>query len=67
MTCTLCPRACGVDRTSAKGFCGAGERPAIARAALHFWEEPSLSGTRGSGAIFFADAIWIACFANTTK
>ena len=53
MTCTLCPRACGVNRTSAKGFCGAGERPAIARAALHFWEEPSLSGTRGSGAIFF--------------
>lgn len=53
MTCTLCPRACGVDRTSAKGFCGAGERPTIARAALHFWEEPSLSGTRGSGAIFF--------------
>lgn len=49
----LCPRACGADRERERGFCGAGKNPNIARAALHFWEEPALSGTRGSGAIFF--------------
>ena len=52
-TCTLCPRACKVDRSKTKGFCGAGSRPVVARAALHFWEEPAISGTCGSGAIFF--------------
>ena len=51
--CTICPRECGADRDTAPGFCGAGKHPNIARAALHFWEEPSISGTRGSGAIFF--------------
>lgn len=51
--CMLCPRACGADRTKTVGACGAGELPVIARAALHFWEEPAISGTRGSGAIFF--------------
>ena len=52
--CTLCPRQCGVDRSVKTGFCGMGEQPRIARAALHFWEEPCISGTRGSGAIFFS-------------
>ena len=51
--CVLCPRACGVDREKERGFCGAWKRPNIARAALHLWEEPALSGTRGSGTIFF--------------
>lgn len=53
MSCMLCPRACGANRKKSVGFCGAGERPVIARAALHFWEEPAISGTRGSGAVFF--------------
>ena len=53
--CQLCPRACGVDRLRGeKGVCGAGSSPRIARAALHYWEEPCISGTRGSGAVFFS-------------
>lgn len=51
--CTLCPRACGVDRTAARGFCGCGDTVHVARAGLHFGEEPAVSGTRGSGTIFF--------------
>ena len=56
MTCTLCPRNCGAERTATtgKGVCGVGLLPRIARAALHMWEEPCISGTRGSGAIFFS-------------
>lgn len=52
--CTLCPRKCRVDRTVKVGFCGMGTQPKLARAALHFWEEPCISGTRGSGALFFS-------------
>ena len=52
--CTLCPRQCGVDRGVKTGFCGMGEIPRVARAALHFWEEPCISGTRGSGTVFFS-------------
>lgn len=52
--CTLCPRRCGVDRSAGRGFCGMDESPRVARAALHFWEEPCISGTRGSGAVFFS-------------
>ncbi len=53
--CTLCPRACGVDRTSGqRGFCGASNEVFVARAALHAWEEPPLSGENGSGTVFFA-------------
>lgn len=52
--CTLCPRRCGVDRAVKPGFCGMGESPRLARAALHFWEEPCISGTKGSGTVFFA-------------
>ena len=54
MICTLCPRNCGVDRRTERGFCGMPEGLRVARAALHQWEEPVLSGTRGSGAIFFS-------------
>ena len=52
--CTLCPRRCGVDRSVKTGFCGMKEMPKVARAALHFWEEPCISGTRGSGTVFFS-------------
>ena len=53
-SCRLCPRECGVDRTTAHGFCGMGAELSAARAMLHMWEEPPISGTRGSGAIFFS-------------
>lgn len=53
--CKLCPKECGVDRTSGKtGFCSAGDEIKIARASLHHWEEPCLSGTKGSGTVFFS-------------
>jgi putative pyruvate formate lyase activating enzyme len=54
--CELCPRRCGVDRLAGeKGFCGAaGEKVKVARAALHQWEEPCISGKRGSGTVFFS-------------
>lgn len=52
--CMLCPRACGVNRTEgARGVCGQSANVRLARAALHFWEEPCISGTNGSGAVFF--------------
>ena len=54
--CTLCPRACGVVRgeTEGRGVCGVGSLPKIARAGLHMWVEPCISGTRGSGTVFFS-------------
>jgi putative pyruvate formate lyase activating enzyme len=52
--CTLCPRNCGVNRNSGqRGVCGQTAVVKLARAALHYWEEPCISGTRGSGAVFF--------------
>ncbi len=52
--CVLCPRLCGVDRSAGKiGVCGQSDTLRIARAALHPFEEPPISGTRGSGTIFF--------------
>lgn len=56
MICNLCPRRCGATRTESEGggLCGMPAMPHAARAALHFWEEPPISGTRGSGAIFFS-------------
>ena len=53
--CQSCPRRCGADREAGKvGYCGVGAKVRIARAALHLWEEPIISGSRGSGTIFFA-------------
>ena len=52
--CMLCPRNCGVDRTKKIGFCRAGNEIKIARAKPHMWEEPSISGTNGSGTVFFS-------------
>ncbi len=51
--CTLCPRACGIDRRESLGYCGAPHEIIIARSALHMWEEPPISGSRGSGTVFF--------------
>lgn len=53
--CHLCPRNCGVDRLAGqKGFCGVDAGIMVARAALHMWEEPCISGKEGSGAVFFS-------------
>lgn len=71
--CTVCPLACGADRAVSCGACGVGgtngigERDPyttafVARAARHFYEEPSISGTRGSGAIFFSGCNLACCF-----
>ena len=56
MICQLCPRRCGALRTETegKGYCRMPALPVLARAALHQWEEPPISGTRGSGTIFFS-------------
>ena len=52
--CSLCPRKCGVDRTSGEtGFCGCPDTALVAKTMLHRWEEPALAGSGGSGAIFF--------------
>ena len=53
--CTLCPRACGVDRAAGeRGFCQMPDHILAARAALHYWEEPVISGSFGSAAVFFS-------------
>lgn len=54
MLCNICPRKCNADREKAAGFCGMGLKPVIARAFLHMWEEPCISGTKGSGTVFFS-------------
>ncbi len=57
MGCTLCPRMCNVDRSASVGFCGMGETIKAARAGLHFWEEPCISGSSGSGTVFFSGCV----------
>ena len=56
MRCVQCPHRCGVERTgtAGAGVCGMPSLPVVARAALHHWEEPPISGTRGAGTIFFS-------------
>ncbi|MDO5405815.1 MAG: radical SAM protein [Eubacteriales bacterium] len=77
-SCRLCPRICGVNRTASvphesvgtadsspapvTGFCGATSRITAARAALHHWEEPCISGFRGSGTVFFSGCTLRCCF-----
>ena len=52
--CNQCPRKCSVDRSEAVGICGVGQNYKVARAALHYWEEPCISGKKGSGTVFFS-------------
>lgn len=52
--CSACPRLCGADRRLGGGYCRSPEAAAVSRAALHFGEEPCISGTRGSGTVFFS-------------
>lgn len=54
MICNACPRKCNVDRTLKLGYCKSPDKFKLARAALHYWEEPCISGKNGSGAIFFS-------------
>lgn len=60
--CHLCPRNCHADRTRSKGYCGSAAKMRAARAALHQWEEPCISGSRGSGTVFFCGCTLRCCF-----
>lgn len=61
--CTLCPRECKVNRVEGmRGYCGMDSRIRAARAALHMWEEPCISGKKGSGAVFFSGCGLRCCF-----
>lgn len=66
-SCRLCPRNCGVNRMERTGFCGEKAGIRCARAALHHWEEPCISGTRGSGAVFFSGCSLKCCFCQNYK
>lgn len=54
MNCNLCPRECNVDRSKSVGFCGAENTLTVSKAYLHNWEEPCISGEKGSGTVFFS-------------
>lgn len=60
--CELCPRKCGVNRYEKTGFCKVYAVPKLGRAALHFWEEPCISGTSGSGTVFFSGCTLRCCY-----
>ena len=69
MLCTQCPRRCGAVRTdtSGGGFCQMPALPVLARAALHHWEEPCLSGTRGAGTVFFSGCTLRCVFCQNSQ
>ncbi len=69
MICTLCPRRCGAVRTETegRGFCRMPETPVVARAMLHHWEEPCISGVCGSGAVFFSGCVLGCVFCQNGK
>lgn len=69
MICNLCPRRCGAERTETvgTGYCRMGSAPVLARAALHHWEEPPISGTRGSGTVFFSGCSLGCVFCQNEK
>ena len=69
MRCNLCPRNCGAFRpeSSGEGYCRMPEVPVLARAALHQWEEPPISGTRGSGTVFFSGCSLGCVFCQNEK
>lgn len=67
-SCNLCPRNCRVDRGTGKiGYCGQTNKIYVARAALHMWEEPCISGTEGSGAVFFCGCSLRCVFCQNHK
>ena len=67
MICDICPRLCKIDRAKSAGFCGMAEKIKIAKADVFMWEEPIISGTKGSGAIFFSGCNLKCCFCQNYK
>lgn len=67
--CNLCPRRCNAPRDlhTGDGFCAMGTLPVVARAAVHRWEEPCISGTRGSGTVFFSGCALGCVFCQNEK
>ena len=65
--CNLCPRNCLIDRTKTLGYCKATDRVKVARSALHYFEEPSISGTNGSGTIFFSNCNLGCCYCQNKE
>ena len=67
--CRLCPRECKAERglESGKGYCRQGTLPKVARIAPHFWEEPCISGKRGSGTVFFSGCVMSCVFCQNSK
>ncbi|MEG2452186.1 MAG: radical SAM protein [Clostridium sp.] len=66
-TCNFCPRNCGVNRYEQTGYCKSPAEITVARAALHMWEEPCISGIHGSGTIFFSGCTLRCCFCQNYK
>lgn len=65
--CQLCPHTCKVNRTVSTGFCSCTNEVKAARAALHLWEEPCISGTQGSGTVFFSGCTLKCCFCQNSQ
>lgn len=65
--CNLCSRKCLINRYERKGICGANDKVKIARAALHYWEEPCISGDSGSGTVFFSNCNLKCIFCQNKK
>ncbi len=66
-SCNFCPRRCGIDRSRQPGYCGGPDHIVAARAALHDWEEPCISGFRGSGTVFFSGCTLRCCFCQNYR
>ncbi len=65
--CNLCPRNCLIDRSKTLGYCKATDKVKVARSALHYFEEPSISGTNGSGTIFFSNCNLKCCYCQNKE
>ena len=65
--CNLCPRKCSIDRTKTLGYCKATDKVKVARSALHYFEEPSISGNNGSGTIFFSNCNLKCCYCQNKE
>jgi len=66
--CCICPRECNADRKNGRyGYCGMSENPVIARVSKHMWEEPCISGEKGSGTIFFSGCVMRCVFCQNYK
>lgn len=66
-SCEICPRKCRADRTKTQGFCGGKDSIRLAKVSVHMWEEPCISGTRGSGTVFFSGCPLKCCFCQNYK